>query len=198
MPKDITSSQNANIDYIAKLNEDVNGEIVQDGLVKAANHFLDVLGKKVNQYQLVNSGDLLKNAKLKEVGDSEVTVSLPYYYKFINKGVRGAKSKQPADSPYKFKDSFSMSPEGRKNIKSLIDNGNASIQVVKKGKEVGLEKKRRSVADIQLDTLIYRIKSGGIKKRPYFDEALEESKQEIVAIVSKAFAKTTILSIKPK
>lgn len=198
MPQDITSSQKANIDYIAKLNEDVNGEIVQDGLVKAANYFLDVLGKKVNEYKLVNTGDLLKNAKVAESGDSEVTVSLPYYYKFINKGVRGAKSKQPADSPYKFKDSFSMSPEGRKNIKSLIDNGNASIQVVKKGKEVGLEKKRRSVADIQLDTLIYRIKSGGIKKRPYFDEALDESKQEIVAIVSKAFAKTTILSIKPK
>lgn len=198
MPQDITSSQKANIDYIAQLNEDVNGEIVQDSLVKAAKYFLDVLGKKVNQYQLVNSGDLLKNAKVAEAGDNAVTVSLPYYYKFINKGVRGAKSKQPADSPYKFKDSFSMSPEGRKNIKSLIDNGNASVQVVKRGKEVGLEKKRRSVADIQLDTLIYRIKSGGIKKRPYFDEALEESRQEIVAIVSKAFAQTTILSIKPK
>lgn len=198
MPQDITSSQKANIDYLAQLNEDVNGEIVKDSLVKAANYFIDVLGKKVNEYKLVNTGDLLRNAKLEEVGDSEVTVSLPYYYKFINKGVRGAKSKQPADSPYKFKDSFSMSPEGRKNIKSLIDNGNASVQVVKRGKEVGLEKKRRSVADIQLDTLIYRIKSGGIKKRPYFDEALEESKQEIVAIVSKAFAQTTILSIKPK
>ena len=198
MPNSISASQKANIDYLAKLNEDVNGEIVQDSLVNAAKYFLDVLGKKVNQYQLVNSGDLLKNAKVAESGDNAVTVSLPYYYKFINKGVRGAKSKQPADSPYKFKDSFSMSPEGRKNIKSLIDNGNASVQVVRRGKEVGLEKKRRSVADIQLDTLIYRIKSGGIKKRPYFDEALEESRQEIVAIVSKAFAQTTILSIKPK
>jgi hypothetical protein len=91
-----------------------------------------------------------------------------------------------------------MSEEGRKNIKSLIDNGKAKLRVVKPGKEVGLEKKRRSVADIQLDTLIFRIKSYGIKRRPYFDEALKESKQKIIDIVGEAYGKELTLSIKPK
>jgi hypothetical protein len=54
------------------------------------------------------------------------------------------------------------------------------------------------VADIQLDTLIFRIKSYGIKRRPYFDEALEESRKEISSIVGKAYGKELTISIKPK
>ena len=197
MPSNITASQKENIDFIKQLNEAPDGQVVQDALVTSANYFLDVLGKKVNKYKLVNTGDLLKKAKIEEIGMNQVNVKLPYYYDFINKGVRGAKSKQPASSPYSFKDSFSMSAEGRKNIKSLIDNGEEKLRVVKPGKEVGLEKKQRSVADIQLDTLIFRIKSYGIKRRPYFDEALEESRKEIASIVGKAYGKEITLIIKP-
>jgi hypothetical protein len=198
MSSSISASQKENIDFIKQLNEAPDGEVVQDALVTSANYFLDVLAKKVNQYKLVNTGDLLKKAKIEEIGTNQVNVKLPYYYDFINKGVRGAKSKQPASSPYSFKDSFSMSPEGRKNIKSLIDNGKAKLRVVQPGREVGLERKRRSVADIQLDTLIFRIKSYGIKRRPYFDEALKESKQKIIDIVGEAYGKEITLSIKPK
>ena len=198
MSNNITGSQKENIDFIKQLNEAPDGEVVQDALVTSANYFLDVLVKKVEKYKLVNTGDLTTKAKIEEIGKNQVDVKLPYYYDFINKGVRGAKSKQPASSPYSFKDSFSMSPEGRKNIKSLIDNGKAKLRVVKPGKEVGLEKKRRSVADIQLDTLIFRIKSYGIKRRPYFDEALKESKQKIIDIVGEAYGKEITLSIKPK
>jgi hypothetical protein len=198
MSNNITGSQKENIDFIKQLNEAPDGEVVQDALVTSANYFLDVLVKKVEKYKLVNTGDLTTKAKIEEIGKNQVDVKLPYYYDFINKGVRGAKSKQPASSPYSFKDSFSMSEEGRKNIKSLIDNGKAKLRVVKPGKEVGLEKKRRSVADIQLDTLIFRIKSYGIKRRPYFDEALKESKQKIIDIVGEAYGKEITLSIKPK
>ena len=198
MSSSISASQRENIDFIRQLNEAPDGQIVQDALVKSAGYFLDVLAKKVNQYKLVNTGDLLKKAKIEEIGTNQVNVKLPYYYDFINKGVRGARSKQPASSPYSFKDSYTMSPEGRKNIKSLIDNGKAKLRVVQPGREVGLERKRRSVADIQLDTLIFRIKSYGIKKRPYFDEALAESRKEIASIVGKAYGKEITLSIKPK
>jgi hypothetical protein len=198
MSSSISASQKENIDFIRQLNEAPDGQVVQDALVTSAGYFLDVLAKKVNQYKLVNTGDLLKKAKIEEIGKNQVDVKLPYYYDFINKGVRGAKSKQPASSPYSFKDSFSMSEEGRKNIKSLIDNGKAKIRVVQPGKEVGLERKRRSVADIQLDTLIFRIKSYGIKRRPYFDEALKESKQKIIDIVGEAYGKEITISIKPK
>jgi len=198
MPSNITASQKENIDFIKQLNVAPDGQVVQDALVTSANYFIDVLKKKVEKYQLVNTGDLTTKAKVEEIGTNQVNVKLPYYYKFINKGVRGAQSEQPASSPYSFKDSFSMSAEGRKNIKSLIDNGKAKIRVVQPGKEVGLERKRRSVADIQLDTLIFRIKSYGIKRRPYFDEALEESRKEIASIVGKAYGKEITLSIKPK
>ncbi len=198
MSNNITASQKKNIDFISQLNEAPDGQIVQDALVTSARYFLDVLAKKVNQYQLVNTGDLTTKRKIEEIGKNQVDVKLPYYYDFINKGVRGARSKQPASSPYSFKDSYTMSPEGRKNIKSLIDNGKAKLRVVQPGREVGLERKRRSVADIQLDTLIFRIKSYGIKKRPYFDEALAESRKEIASIVGKAYGKEITLSIKPK
>lgn len=123
---------------------------------------------------------------------------MPYYYKFLNKGVKGVKSGEPADSPYFFRNAYTMSKSGRDNLRKMISQGGMKIAVVKPGKEVGLERKRRSVADMQLSTLISRIKSGGIKKRPFLDEALAENGDEVAAIISKAFAKEVILSIKPK
>jgi len=198
MPNNITASQKENIDYVSKLAEDINlNEIVQDALTDAAAFLIVKITEKIKKYQLVNTGGLSTNIKQELVGTNQVNIKMPYYYDFLNKGVKGAKSKKP-NSPYSFKDSFSMSPAGRASIKSLIDNGRAKVSVVKQGKEVGLEKKRRSVEDMKLDTLIYRIKSGGIKKRPYLDEALAENSDEVAAIISKAFAKEVILSIKPK
>lgn len=199
MPSSISASQKENIDYISQLGQDINlTEVVQDALTDAAAFLIVKITDKIKKYQLVNTGGLSSNIKQELVGTNQVNIKMPYYYDFLNKGVKGAKSKKPASSPYSFKDSFSMSPEGRASIKSLIDNGRASVSVVKPGKEVGLERKRRSVADMKLDTLIYAIKSGGIKKRPYLDEALAENSDEVAAIISKAFAKEVILSIKPK
>lgn len=199
MPQDITSSQKENIDYVSKLNEDIDiNEMVQDALTDAAAFLIVKISEKIKKYQLVNTGDLSTKIKQELVGTNQVNIKMPYYYDFLNKGVKGAKSKKPASSPYSFKNSFSMSAEGRKSIKSLIDNGRAKVQVVKPGKEVGLERKRRSVADMKLDTLIYAIKSGGIKKRPYLDEALDENGDEVAAIIGKAFAKEVTLSIKKK
>lgn len=198
MPTNITASQKENIDYVSKLAEDINlNEIVQDALTDAAAFLIVKITEKIKKYQLVNTGGLSSNIKQELVGTNQVNIKMPYYYDFLNKGVKGAKSKQP-NSPYSFKDSFGMSPAGRKSIKSLIDNGRANVSVVTPGKEVGLERKRRSVADMKLDTLIYAIKSGGIKKRPFLDEALAENGDEVAAIISKAFAKEVILSIKPK
>lgn len=198
MPNNITASQRENIDYVSKLGQDINlTEVVQDALTDAAAFLIVKITENIKKYQLVNTGGLSSNIKQELVGTNQVNIKMPYYYDFLNKGVKGAKSKQP-NSPYSFKDSFSMSPAGRKSIKSLIDNGRAKVSVVTPGKEVGLERKRRSVADMKLDTLIYAIKSGGIKKRPFLDEALAENGDEVAAIISKAFAKEVILSIKPK
>lgn len=198
MPNSISASQKENIDYVSKLGQDINlTEVVQDALTDAAAFLIVKITEKIKKYQLVNTGGLSSNIKQELVGTNQVNIKMPYYYDFLNKGVKGAKSKQP-NSPYSFKDSFSMSPAGRKSIKSLIDNGRAKVSVIRRGSEVGLERKRRSVADIKLDTLIYAIKSGGIKKRPFLDEALAENGDKVAAIISKAFAKEVILSIKPK
>ena len=153
--------------------------------------------EKITKYNLVQTGGLSKKMTQQLVGTNQVNIKMPYYYKFLNKGVKGFKSKQP-NSPYSFKDSFSMSPSGRENLRRMISEGGMKVAVVTPGKEVGLERKRRSVADMQLSTLISRIKSGGIKKRPFLDEALAENGDEVAAIISKAFAKEVILSIKPK
>jgi hypothetical protein len=200
MSNNITASQNANLDYLDQLGEGLEGLEKAQGnaLVKAGQIFLDILSNKIDKYKpaLISSGNLQTKGRLQIVDDKRVDIYLPYYYDYVNKGVKGVQSQKNApNSPYSFKH-YGMSADGRKNIKDLIRRGKAMVQI--KQAPVGREKRGKSLEDQKVDTLIYNIKKYGIKRRPYFDEALAESRKEIASIVGKAYGKEITISIKPK
>ena len=200
MPSSISASQKANLDYLDQLGEGLEGleEVQGNTLEKAGQIFLDILSDKIDKYKpaLVSSGDLQKNGRLQIVDNKRVDIYLPYYYDYVNKGVKGVQSQNNApNSPYSFKN-YGMSADGRKNIKDLIRRGKAMVKI--KQAPVGREKRGKSLEDQKVDTLIYNIKKYGIKKRPYFDEAVAEAKVEISKTILQKYKGEIINILKPR
>lgn len=200
MPSSISASQKANLDYLEQLGEGLEGleEVQGNALEKAGKIFLDILSDKIDKYKpnLVNSGNLQTKGRLQIVDDKRVDIYLPYYYDYVNKGVKGVQSQKNApNSPYSFKH-YGMSADGRKNIKDLISRGKAMVQI--KQAPVGREKRGKSLEDQKVDTLIYNIKKYGIKKRPYFDEAVAEAKVEIKNTILQGYKGEIINILKPR
>ena len=200
MPSSISASQKANLDYLDQLGEGLEGleEVQGNALEKAGQIFLDILSDKIDKYKpnLVNSGNLQTKGRLQIVDDKRVDIYLPYYYDYVNKGVKGVQSQKNApNSPYSFKH-YGMSEDGRKNIKDLIRRGKAMVQI--KQAPVGREKRGKSLEDQKVDTLIYNIKKYGIKKRPYFDEAVAEAKVEISRTILQGYKGEIINILKPR
>jgi hypothetical protein len=163
----------------------VDTKNLETELEKLAAELYEEMAINARAAQLINTGSLLdpKNFKAKitdyKDGKQTLDIYLIDYYDYINQGVMGYKSKKP-DSPYKFKDSFTMSPEGRLSIMNWLKN-NRDIKLDKKKKDiVGLEGKdksgskkkiTRSALEIATDEAIAGIKSGGIKRTDYFTNA---------------------------
>ena len=178
MPNSIASRQKAyvNSGQFGGDDADLFREVSTE-LEKFGAKFIEALGRKANEKQVVASGKLLSRAKVIINDDGMgLKVMMPDYFDFPNEGVQGVKSSKNAPgSPYKFK-SYGMNAEGRRSIKDYIRSGRAKIAVVQKDKAygIGLERKGKSLLDTQADQLIYLIKRFGIKKTGYFTEAVNE------------------------
>ena len=160
---------------------------LESELLRFAAELYELTAKNARAKQLVSTGSLLDPANFKASvteqgkGKESLEIYMVKYFDYINQGVMGFKSKKP-DSPYKFKDSFSMSPEGRASIRNWLEK-NREIKLDAKKKDiVGLEGKEgngskkkitKSELDIRTDQAIAGIKSGGIKRTDYFNEALD-------------------------
>lgn len=178
MPNSIASRQKAYVNSGQFGGEDADlFREVSTELEKFGAKFIEALGRKANEKQVVASGKLLSRAKVIINDDGMgLKVMMPDYFDFPNEGVQGVKSSKNAPgSPYKFK-SYGMNAEGRRSIKDYIRSGRAKIAVVQKDKAygIGLERKGKSLLDTQADQLIYLIKRFGIKKTGYFTEAVNE------------------------
>ena len=109
------------------------------------------------------------------------------YFDYINKGVKGAKSGQPADSPYSFKNSF----PNRKMAANIFTWLNTSrkqaradnVTYSKDGGESPTQIKRQKLKNLlttakNKKSLAYavssKIKSKGIKQTKYFDNAVAQ------------------------
>lgn len=178
MPNSIASRQKAyvNSGQFGGDDADLFREVSTE-LEKFGAKFIEALGRKANEKQVVASGKLLSRAKVIINDDGMgLKVMMPDYFDFPNEGVQGVKSSKNAPgSPYKFK-SYGMNAEGRRSIKDYIRSGRAKIAVAQKDKAygIGLERKGKSLLDTQADQLIYLIKRFGIKKTGYFTEAVNE------------------------
>ncbi len=161
--------------------------------------FIDNIGKRANQKQVIASGKLLSETTFRIINDDTLQIIMPDYFDYPNEGVKGVKSSKNApNSPYQFKN-YGMSSEGRKSIKSYIQSGKAKVETVRKNKAkalgIGREKKHLSLIDIQTNQLIFLIKRQGIKHTGYFDMALNDTVKDIENSLGQAIANDIVISL---
>jgi len=171
--------------FLDSSNDDRNLFIVLDEtLSDYGNLFLQNLDKYYNQKGLVASGKLISEAQI-IIDNGVLQIKLPYYYDFVNKGVKGVKSSKNApSSPYRFK-SLRMNQEGRDNLKKYIESGKAKITSIKQ--PIGIERKNKklSLLDKKVNYLEHQIKKWGIKTTNFFDLAVQETFGNIEQIMSE-------------
>jgi hypothetical protein len=185
MAKSITQKQLQNLDWLATTGSS-DYEVVQSKdldaiLLGYANRFKDELLINIQKKQITASGSLEKNIIIKAPyelnGKSILDIYLPYYAKFVDKGVKGVldDSNSP-NSPYQFKN-FGMSEDGRKNLKKYINQAKKKVTAsdVSKFKSTKQEDKNKNIADTRLNTLIYLIKAYGIKTTNFYSNAVDKS-----------------------
>jgi len=190
MAKNITEKQLKNLDWLATTGssdyEVVQAKDLDAILLGYANRFKDELLINIQKKQITASGSLEKNIIIKAPyelnGKSTLDIYLPYYAKFVDKGVKGVldDSNSP-NSPYQFKN-FGMSEDGRKNLKKYIkfflpssDIPKITASDVSKFKSTKQEDKNKNIADTRLNTLIYLIKAYGIKTTNFYSNAVDKS-----------------------
>ena len=161
--------------------------------------FIENLGKRINQKQVVASGKLLSETTFRIVNDDTLQIIMPDYFDYPNEGVKGVKSSKNApNSPYQFKN-YGMSAEGRKSIKMYIQSGKAKVETVRRSKDkalgIGREKKHLSLIDVQTNQLIFLIKRQGIKHTGYFDLALQHNLKDIEGALGQAVANDIVISL---
>jgi uncharacterized protein YlzI (FlbEa/FlbD family) len=207
MPVNITQSQNIQIDNgfvgsVGSFNfKDVTNEL-NALLIERAELFKDVWLEQLNSKKIIASGNI-ENVDYEIVqteNSATLNISFPYYAKFVDKGVKGAiSSKNAPNSPYKFKNTFAMSPDGRKSIANWLRSGKAKVRTtdVKKYGAKGIERKFKKISDFDrsLNTLIYNIKAYGIKKRDFIEPTIKKSLEGFEKELGEAIGKTITINI---
>lgn len=167
-------------------------QIVQENLIKANKVDTGALSRDITQ------GDLI------QIGDGyEIEVGYPAgseaakYYDFVNKGVKGVRSGQPADTPYSFKNDKPGMNMQLAIAKWYRRNASFGRKETQKQNLSGLQKKRKKLLKMadeatRLRSLAYatsvNIKRRGLKKTGFFDKAVEASFgkdfSRLVAVIS--------------
>lgn len=170
----------------------VSFDEVTNVLEQYALLFQQNLAKVSRDVKNVASGDLLDSFDYQISPDGNtLKLFLADYFDYTNVGVKGVKSSKNApSSPYQYKN-YGMSDEGRKSIKKYIQDGRAKIKEIEKTsyKRAGAEAKKKSLIDLNTDTLIYLIKRFGIKATRYLDKTIEITFKDIGEKLGEAVAK---------
>lgn len=186
--------------------EPVRLEITAKVLAQYGAEFKLALADLINKRQLVGKGDLADKITPEVVqapGVTKLQVRVLDYYDFVNEGVRGVNSSKNAPgSPYKFKN-FGMNQEGRKSIKDYIQSGLSKVRNTEgdKARGIGLErkgvsfKKKKSIIDKQVDSMIWGIKAFGIKRTNYFNDAFKEVFKDFGIVMSEAVGRDVVFTL---
>ena len=169
-------------------------------LISRGEFFKDEWVKVLNQKKVIASGDI-EDVGLEIVEDTNkmtLNISYAYYAKFQDEGVMGFISKSP-NSPYKFKDTFSMSKEGRDSISNWLRSSKAKVRTkdVKKYGAVRTERKFKKISESEqrLRDVIYNIKAYGIKARNFIDPVLKKTLEGFEQELGEAIGKTITINI---
>lgn len=196
MAKSISQLQNEILAFLDTLGE--SKELftrVQDlkGLEKAIG---EVVGEFIKQVQenlekagKIDTGALATDITQSEWDGSSISIGYPAesaaakYYDFVNKGVKGVKSGQPADSPYSFKNDRPSLAMQLAIAKWYRRNAGFGRRETQKKNLSALQRKRKKLLKVtneadRLKSLAYatsiNIKRRGLKKTGYFDNAVQK------------------------
>lgn len=208
MPINITESQNINLDNSfvqgvgsSNFSEEVSKEI-NSLLIEKAELFKKEWSDILNRKKIIASGDIEQvDYEVVEYPSKVVlNISYPYYAKFVDKGVRGAlDSSNAPDSPYKFKDTYRMSKEGRESIKRWLSSAKAKVKTtdVKKYGAKGVEKKFKRISELDrgINRTIFLIKGYGIKKRDFIEPTIKKTLEGFEKELGEAIGKTITINI---
>ena len=159
-------------------------------IIEYAVEFIKKVQENLKELNKIDTGSLVKDVAKGELinqsGVYSIEIGYPVssksakYYDFVNKGVQGFISKSP-NSPYKFRNAMPSSngPMVLALQKWMKRNGMLSRKETASTTKSGLQRKRQSIA--QLDSsrqgawlLARKIKSRGLPKTGYFDDAIDE------------------------
>lgn len=159
-------------------------------IIEYAVEFIKKVQENLKELNKIDTGSLVKDVAKGELinqsGVYSIEIGYPVssksakYYDFVNKGVQGFISKSP-NSPYKFRNAMPASngPMVLALQKWMKRNGMLSRKETASTTKSGLQRKRKSIA--QLDSsrqgawlLARKIKSRGLPKTGYFDDAIDE------------------------
>lgn len=205
MPINITQSQKINLDNgfvgsagsfnFAEVAKDINALLLERGEM-----FKDEWINILNQKKVIASGDIEDvGLEIVENGESiSLNISYAYYAKFQDEGVMGWISKSP-QSRFKFKNSYTMSAEGRKSLSNWLRSSKAKVRTkdVKKYGAKGIESKFKKISEFDrgLNRLIYNIKAYGIKRRNFITPTIKKSLEGFEKELGEAIGKTITINI---
>lgn len=185
-----------NLDWLDQEGKDgytkVDRQAIAGTIEAKAADFIDRVIAKATEYKLVNRGTLTSEEGYKTSLDTEgdmttLEIFMIFYGLFQDRGVKGfLKQDNAPDSPYSFK-SAKFSKEGIKNLQTMLQEGKAKIsgKTAAKYTKIGLETKADDFAKKNPEAeepflkeakqMAYFITAYGIKTRPFFKEAYEET-----------------------
>jgi hypothetical protein len=161
---------------------------VSDLIIKLAGEFIIAVQENLDRLGKVSTGGLTDGVSSGDLVQSGSTYTLEIgydkndpsakYWDFVNKGVRGIRSGQPASSPYQFR-KLSAPPVMVEAIKGWLRvNGIAARNEDQREDLSRLQQKRRNIAaeqDPQGDfayAISLAIKRRGLPYTGYFDQAV--------------------------
>ena len=191
----------ANIDnFISGLERntstDVESNSVEVILIEWAAMFIEDCRERLQQSGNISSGNLAQN--ITPIIDSAngiytLSIRLPEYYDFINKGVQGVNGSNP--SQYKFK-TLKVSYDMMKSIRKWMIRNNLKATVQNKKFKHKSVKTFEQTSNSAAFAIATGIKKKGIKGSHYFDNALAAQYPKLAPMLAKALSEDVVFVIK--
>ena len=181
----------------------VKVDAMEQALLELAIEFKVLCEKYLDEANAISSGKLAESIQFDSVefdaGVYSVAIKMLYYWKFVNKGVRGVNG-GGSGSPYSFKN-LHVSRKMMLAIRTWIEReGMKTRTKPAKRRPIRAEKKGARFADAQkTDALAYAvatsIKKHGIKKTGFFDKAISQTKKDMAKKTGLGFQVAIIKEI---
>jgi hypothetical protein len=169
--------------------KEFDGKALETALYNIAVEFINSAVDNLNTADRVSTGNLIESIKPSQIivmgKKMTINISVLDYYKFIDQGVKGWKSGEPANSPYAFK-----APDGKSGKKSsemvtairkwLIKEGLKAKATSKNPKHAisSRESRRQKITDTSTSTAIMiagMVRRHGLKKTNFWTNAEEKA-----------------------